>query len=59
MTVKEALKALEVLRKFEEQAADEQVTLIQRLDEHEERLRRKEREIERQENMSALFSLHS
>ncbi|THY24469.1 DDE-domain-containing protein [Aureobasidium pullulans] len=59
VTVKEALKALEVLRKFEEQAADEQVTLIQRLDEHEERLRRKEREIERQENMSALFSLHS
>ncbi|THW76272.1 DDE-domain-containing protein [Aureobasidium pullulans] len=30
VTVKEALKALEVLRKFEEQAADEQVTLIQR-----------------------------
>ncbi|KAI5250654.1 DDE-domain-containing protein [Aureobasidium subglaciale] len=59
VTVKEALKALETLRKFEEQAADEQVTLIQRLDEHEERLRRKQREIERQESMSTLFSLHS
>ncbi|KAI5203390.1 DDE-domain-containing protein [Aureobasidium subglaciale] len=59
VTVKEAMKALETLRRFEEQAADEQVTLIQRLDEHEERLRRKQREIERQESMSTLFNLHS
>ena len=59
VSVNEALKALDTLRRFEEQAHDEQPDLIQRLNEHEERLRKKEKEIARQESMTALFTQRS
>lgn len=59
VSVKEALTALETLRRYEEQACDEQVAFIQHLDAEEERLRQKEQRIKRQEDMSALFNLRA
>lgn len=59
VSVKEALQALETLRRFEEQAHNKQPDLIQRLNEHEERLREKEPEVARHKSMTASITQHS
>ena len=59
VSVKEALQALKTLRRFEEQAHNKQPDLIQRLNEHEKELRKKEPGIVRQESLAASFAQHS